>query len=92
MISFEALVEARPLIHRGREITWGISMDLAAFLDEYVQPWHVTLETGSGLTIVEPHEFRDARHAVLDPEVGAITDAVSLDAFGGEMTRGLCHG
>jgi len=42
MISFEALVEARPLIHRGREITWGISMDLAAFS---------TLQTDTGVTL-----------------------------------------
>ena len=42
--------------------------------------------------IVEPHEFRDARHTVLDREVGAIADPVSLDAFGDEMTRGFCDG
>ena len=68
MISFKALIEARPLIHRGREITWGISLDLATFIDEYVQPWHVTLETGSGLSTLVIARKGGRRHIAIAPD------------------------
>ncbi len=68
MISFNALLETKPSIHKGRTITWRIASGLAKFLDETVGPGHVTLETGSGLSTLVMIRKQPERHISIAPD------------------------
>jgi predicted O-methyltransferase YrrM len=67
-VSFTDLLTHKPFIHGGRSITWHIHPALATFLDDYVQPAHVTLETGSGFRTLVILRKGVARHIAIAPE------------------------
>lgn len=50
MLTFEDLIRQSPLIHNTRTKTWSIHHELAEFLDRFVGPDTIALETGSGLS------------------------------------------
>ena len=66
-IAFADLVSQKLLIHNARSITWHIHSVLARFLDDYVEPAHVTLETGSGLSTLVILRKGVARHIAVAP-------------------------
>jgi methyltransferase family protein len=57
-----------PKIHQGRSTTWAIHPRLADFLDEYVEPSFVTLETGSGYSTLVILRKGVARHIAIAPD------------------------
>jgi hypothetical protein len=67
-VSFADLLSHKPFIHGGRTITWHIHPVLAKFLDDYVEPRHVTLETGSGFSTLVILRKGVARHIAVAPE------------------------
>ena len=66
-MSFADLLSQELFIHNARSITWHIHPVLAKFLDEYVEPAHVTLETGSGLSTLVILRKGVARHIAIAP-------------------------
>jgi len=80
LISLTQLMKDKPLIHAGRSVTMGIHQDLATFLDESLNPGHVTLETGSGLSTLVILRKQVAQHIAVSP---------APDEF--EAIRHFCH-
>jgi hypothetical protein len=65
--SLNELMARTPRVHADRSVTWGIHPTLARFLDDYVQPSFVTLETGSGLSTLVILRKGIARHIAVAP-------------------------
>jgi len=61
------LIQDTPLIHNERTRTWAIDDDLAKFLHENLEPGHITLETGSGLSTLVILGKRVAHHIAVSP-------------------------
>ncbi len=66
--SLDDLLTQTPRVHAGRSLTYAIHPTLARFLDEYVRPDFVTLETGSGLSTIVIIRKGVARHIAVAPD------------------------
>jgi hypothetical protein len=80
LITFAELIKEPPRVHAGRTVTWQIHPDLAMFLDETLQPGHVTFETGSGLSTLVILRKQVTQHIAVAPDP---------DEF--EVIRGFCQ-
>jgi|SRR5882724_7960580 len=69
MIPLEEIVERPPIVHGG-VATWGISPELAHFLDAHLPPAAVALETGAGLSTIVILRRGVTRHISVTPYPG----------------------
>jgi len=66
MISLDEVVARLPSVHGGLT-TWGVSPEMARFLDRHLRPGAVTLETGAGFSTIVILRHAVARHISITP-------------------------
>jgi hypothetical protein len=67
-LPLDELLARAPRVHGGRSFTYSIHPVLARFVDDFVKPGFVTLETGSGLSTLVILRKGVARHIAVAPE------------------------
>jgi hypothetical protein len=91
MISLEDVVNHPPVVHG--DVTWGISLRLARFLDSQLTPQSTTLETGAGLSTILFLRRGIARHISITPyeaELKAVTAYCADVGIGTTALQAVC--